>query len=75
MVARAPRSTHSRPRWESINDAADRLGVHHQTVRRWVSAGRLEAVRFGPRVLRVRVEDVDRLGTPLPTAGGGPLVG
>jgi len=36
----------------SVREVADRLGVHPETVRRLIHAGRLEAVREG-RVLRL----------------------
>jgi excisionase family DNA binding protein len=44
----------------SVREVADQLGVHPETVRRLIHAGRLEAVREG-RVLRVRAASVEQL--------------
>lgn len=52
-----------------VNTAAALLGVSAKSVRRWISNGRLEAFRVGPRLLRVRRADVDALPSALPTAG------
>ncbi|MBC7156690.1 MAG: helix-turn-helix domain-containing protein [Rhodobacteraceae bacterium] len=43
------------PEWVSVADAARRLGVSAQTVRRWISRGEIEARGHG-RLRRVRVE-------------------
>ena len=51
-----------------IQEAADRLGVSYRTVRRWIAAGRLTAVRVGPRLLKVSAADLDTLMQPV---GGG----
>jgi excisionase family DNA binding protein len=42
----------------SVPAAAARLGVNPSTVWRWVDGGVLQAIRIGPRSLRVRVRDV-----------------
>ena len=55
-------------RLSSIPDAADEYGVHHQTIRRWISAGRIVGYRFGPRMLRVDLDELDALLRPLATA-------
>ena len=44
----------------SVREVADRLGVHPETVRRLIHAGRLEAEREG-RVLRVASRSVQAL--------------
>ena len=41
----------------SVRQVADRLGVHPETIRRLIHAGRLDAVRVG-RVLRVEAASV-----------------
>ncbi|MCV7095391.1 helix-turn-helix domain-containing protein [Mycobacterium kubicae] len=48
-----------------IQEAADRLGVSYRSVRRYISAGRLNAVRVGPRLLKVRADDLDALMRPV----------
>ena len=44
----------------TLSDAADRLGVNMATARRWVSAGRLPAVKQGWQWL-VRQDDMERM--------------
>ena len=41
--------------------AAEALAVSTKTVRRYIAAGELEAVRLGRRTIRVRVDSLDRL--------------
>jgi excisionase family DNA binding protein len=41
--------------------AAERLNVSIQSVRRWAEAGLLDEVQVGPRAVRVRAASVDRL--------------
>lgn len=45
----------------SLVDAAEILAVSVKTVRRYVAAGDLDAVRLGRRTIRVRVDSLDRL--------------
>ena len=47
-----PSAAGDQERSYSVREVADRLGVHPETVRRLIHAGRLEAVREG-RVLRL----------------------
>jgi excisionase family DNA binding protein len=42
----------------SVREAAHRLGVHPETIRRLIREGRLDAIRVG-RVLRVHREALD----------------
>lgn len=51
--------------WISIASVAARFEVDSKTVRRWISAGRIEARRFGPRLIRVSVSSVIRMSNPL----------
>jgi excisionase family DNA binding protein len=44
-----------------VRQAAERLGVHENTVRRWEQAGWINAVRLPSGVRRFRPEDVERL--------------
>ncbi|MBC9823915.1 excisionase family DNA-binding protein [Terrabacter sp. MAHUQ-38] len=59
-----------RRRYETLQSAADRLAVDTRTLRRWIAAGRLEAYRTGPRLLRLDVDEVDALLAPISTARG-----
>jgi len=54
------------PEWLSLQQAATIYGVSVDTLRRRISAGKLPAARFGVRLIRVRVEDLDRLYRPIP---------
>jgi excisionase family DNA binding protein len=58
----------SRRHYESVGDAAARVGVSTKTVRRWIASGQLAGYRMGPRLLRVDPDDVDRMLTLIPSA-------
>lgn len=47
--------------WLSAYDAAQILGVHPKTLRKWIREKRLEATRAGDRHYRIRRADLDRL--------------
>lgn len=52
----------------SPEQAAEILGVHHQTIRGYIRAGKLPALRIaGERAVRIRRENLDRLLEPLAT--------
>ena len=55
-------------RLESIQDAADYVGVSTKTIRRWISAGRVTGYRAGPRLIRVDLNEVDAMLRPIPAA-------
>ena len=44
-----------------VRQAAERLGVHENTVRRWEQVGWIHAIRLPSGVRRFRPEDVERL--------------
>ena len=44
----------------SVTQVADEIGCHPNTVWNHIKRGQLAAVRFGPRVVRVRRSDLDR---------------
>jgi len=58
----------SRRQYESVGDAAARVGVSTKTVRRWIASGQLAGYRMGPRLLRVDPDDLDGMLTLIPTA-------
>lgn len=63
-------STTETPRsWVSMSVAAEHLGVSQKTLRRMISQGRITAYRFGPRLVRVDANELDAIGTKIPTAG------
>jgi excisionase family DNA binding protein len=41
-----------------------RCGVHYRTMRRWISEGRISAVRVGPKLLKVDSDDLAALLQP-----------
>lgn len=60
------------PIWVSVNDAADRLGISHFTVRRMIQRGTLKAYRpAGTSAIRIRRRDLDRVMKPIPAAQTG----
>jgi excisionase family DNA binding protein len=53
-----------------VREAARRLGVHENTLRRWESSGLIHAVRLPTGVRRFREEDVQRLHDEMHRAVG-----
>jgi len=45
----------------TIGEAAAVVGVHPSTIRRRIEKGKLTAFRVGPRLIRVRRSDLERL--------------
>ncbi len=45
----------------SIPEAAERLGLTHWCIRRWLASGRLAFHRVGARAIRIRQSDLERL--------------
>lgn len=43
----------------TTNEIAEILRVHQRTVQRWISSNRLKATKVGPKILRVRRQDLD----------------
>lgn len=48
-----------------LEDAAKLYDVTTTSIRRWISAGKLRGYRFGDRRIRVVVEDLEAMFTPL----------
>ncbi len=50
----------------TITQAAAELGVHHQTIRNWIKAGKLPVTRFGPTgwLVRIHPDDLAALRQP-----------
>lgn len=46
--------------WVSIAQAAEQLGVHPRTLRRYIRDERLMVLRLSPQVVRIRPEDIER---------------
>lgn len=45
----------------STTEAAEHLGVHINTIRRWIKDGDLPAVRLNRRRYRIRVSDLNAM--------------
>jgi excisionase family DNA binding protein len=52
-----------RPAYLSRRQTAEYLGITTKTVDRWIASGRLDAVRIGPRLLRIPVASIEALLT------------
>lgn len=52
--------------WVSLQQAALLHGVSVDTLRRRIRAGRLPAYRFGERLIKIRIEDLEALFRPIP---------
>lgn len=68
---RTPQASSPTPRFISLAEAADMLGVTEKTIRRYIASGDLQAARLGRRVIRIREDHVAGLLQPIPTAGPG----
>ena len=53
----------------SLAEAAEQAGCNPKTIRRRISDGSLTGYRMGPRLIRVDLNELDRLLRPIPTAG------
>jgi excisionase family DNA binding protein len=53
--------TNRHPQRIGLPEAASYCDVSYKTIRRWISEGRLDAVRVGPRLLKVSTDDLDKL--------------
>ena len=53
------------PKVITVGEAADRLGVHDRTIRKWIREGRLKPYRvMGDRRRYVSADDVEALKEP-----------
>jgi excisionase family DNA binding protein len=61
-------STQHPRRYSSIDRAALLASVSTRTIRRRIADGSITGYRFGPRVIRVDLDEVESLFKPMPTA-------
>ena len=54
--------------YETIAEAAGRLGVSQRTIRRRIADGHLTAYRLGPRLIRLDAIEVDAILRRIPAA-------
>lgn len=52
----------------SLMVAADHAKVSTKTIRRYIARGDLTGYRMGPRLIRIDLNELDALMTPIPTA-------
>jgi hypothetical protein len=45
--------------------------VSSRTIRRYIVAGRITGYRIGPKLLKVDLNEIDRIITPVPAAAAG----
>ena len=62
---------HPEPRWATMAEAAAYVGggISPRTVREWGAAGTIPVYKFGPRFVRVDLNDLDAMAERVPTAG------
>lgn len=53
----------------SLTEAAEYMGVHTRTMRRYIAEGRVKGYRVGPRLVKVDKADLDGLMRPIPAVG------
>lgn len=53
----------------SLENAADYVATSPRTIRRAIAAGRLTGYRFGKRLLRVDLNEIDAMLSVVPTVG------
>lgn len=52
----------SQPRWATKEEAAQHIGVSAKTIIRWADEGRIRRHRFGPRLIRFDLNELDAMG-------------
>jgi len=60
--------------FESSHDTAARVEVSPKTIRRWIASGELAGYRAGPRLVRVKPDEVNAMPKLIPTANKRPFV-
>jgi excisionase family DNA binding protein len=59
------------PRYASLKQAAEQHNCNERTLRRYIASGRLTGYRFGPRMIRIDLNELDALMAPIPTVRAG----
>jgi excisionase family DNA binding protein len=57
--------TPTTPRWGDIQDVMAHLKVSKDTVRRMIARGDIKARRFGPRLIRIDLNQLDASSEPV----------
>ena len=61
----ANRRERRHPELIGLQEAAGRCNVDPRTIRRWIAAGRINAYRVGPRLIKVDVAELDKVLQPV----------
>jgi excisionase family DNA binding protein len=56
-------------RYASISEAAAYVNVAPKTIRRLIASGQLTGFHLGSRLIRVDLDQLDAIMTPIPTVG------
>lgn len=54
-------------RWANLREAAHYAGVHQRTITRMIERGDLKGYRFGGKLLRISLTELDEAMQPIPT--------
>jgi excisionase family DNA binding protein len=54
----------------SIKEAASHLSVSKDTIRRRIASGELQAFKAGPKLIRVDLDEAEKLFKIIPTVAG-----
>lgn len=65
MSTIAPAPAPAEPRWASIQTVANYLAVSEDTVRRMISRKEIAARRFGPRLIRIDLNQLEASSEPV----------
>jgi excisionase family DNA binding protein len=57
------------PEWVTVQEAADLKKISVWTLRRYITQGRIQAERIGPRLIRVNLASLENLGRPIQYSG------
>ncbi|MGC4933856.1 helix-turn-helix domain-containing protein [Gordonia sp. DT30] len=60
-----PNPKNTNTKMVTVNEAAEMLGVHRNTIRTWIASGAIRAQRLGPRMIRIRVADIEAVIQPV----------
>ncbi len=64
LYRKMPMSTSPGSALLSVPEAARLLGISRTTVSRWIGAGKLPAYRVGPKNIRIKKEDLEKVVQP-----------
>ena len=53
------------PCFAPLKQAAATRGISYRTLLSWIAQGRIQAYRFGPRLLQVDLNELDKLRVPV----------